>query len=57
MYKAALILLNYQTTKIINVRQEGKQDGDQNAFIWSSAELDTSYLVAKNSRRILKEFF
>ena len=57
MYKAALNLLNYQTTKIINVRQEGKQDGDQNAFIWSSAEFDISYLVAKNSRRILKEFF
>lgn len=54
MYKAALILLNYQTTKIINVRQEGQQDDDQNAFIWSSAELDTSHLVAKNSRIILK---
>jgi len=53
MNKAALILLNYQTTKIINdVRQEGKQGGDQNVLIWSSAELDTSHLVAT----ILAEF-
>lgn len=36
MYKAALILLNYQTIKIINVRQEGKHTDDHNYFLGSS---------------------
>lgn len=56
MYKAAIILLNYQTTKIINVRQEGKHSDDHNEFIGSSVELHTSHLVAKNSRSIVLSY-
>lgn len=50
IYKAALI----QTSKIISVRQERKHGGDD--FIGSSAELDTSHLVAKNSISIVLSY-
>lgn len=55
IYKAALILLNYQTSKIIN--GEKYRRGDHNDFIGSSVELDTSHLVAKDSIRTLKVLF
>lgn len=57
MYNAALILLNHQTTNIIDVRQKGKQDGVQNTFLWSTEDLDIHHLLKNCFSSILFRYF
>lgn len=62
MYNAAFILLNHlhsieSSTNIIDEGKEGKQDGVQNTFLWSTKYLDIYHLLKNCFSNILFRYF